>query len=52
MKRIGGTIDETPIAQIALEEDRVVEVGVERRATATSPSTSPPATPSCPRAPT
>ncbi len=28
MKRIGGTIDETPIAQIALEEDRVVEVGV------------------------
>ncbi len=28
MKRIGGTIDETPIAQIALEEDRVVEVNV------------------------
>lgn len=28
MKRIGGTLDETPIAQIALEEDRVVEVGV------------------------
>ncbi|HEX3736621.1 MAG TPA: GAF domain-containing protein, partial [Solirubrobacterales bacterium] len=28
MKRIGGTIDETPIAQLALEEDRVVEVGV------------------------
>ena len=28
MKRIGGTIDETPIAQIALEEDRVVEVGI------------------------
>ncbi len=28
MKRIGGTIDETPIAQQALEEDRVVEVGV------------------------
>jgi signal transduction histidine kinase len=28
MKRIGGTIDETPIAQQALEEDRVVEVNV------------------------
>jgi signal transduction histidine kinase len=28
MKRIGGTLDETPIAQQALEEDRVVEVGV------------------------
>jgi signal transduction histidine kinase len=28
MKRIGGTIDETPIAQQALEEDRVVEVAV------------------------
>jgi signal transduction histidine kinase len=28
MKRIGGTIDETPIAQRALEEDRVVEVNV------------------------
>ena len=28
MKRIGGTIEETPIAQQALEEDRVVEVGV------------------------
>jgi signal transduction histidine kinase len=28
MKRIGGTLDETPIAQIALEEDRVVEVNV------------------------
>jgi signal transduction histidine kinase len=28
MKRVGGTLDETPIAQIALEEDRVVEVGV------------------------
>ncbi|HTR76354.1 MAG TPA: GAF domain-containing protein [Solirubrobacterales bacterium] len=28
MKRIGGTIEETPIAQLALEEDRVVEVGV------------------------
>jgi signal transduction histidine kinase len=28
LKRIGGTLDETPIAQIALEEDRVVEVGV------------------------
>jgi signal transduction histidine kinase len=28
MKRIGGTIDETPIAQLALEEDRVVEVNV------------------------
>ena len=28
MKRIGGTLDETPIAQTALEEDRVVEVGV------------------------
>jgi len=28
MKRIGGTIDETPIAQIALEEVRVVEVNV------------------------
>jgi signal transduction histidine kinase len=28
MKRIGGTIEETPIAQMALEEDRVVEVGV------------------------
>lgn len=27
-KRVGGTLDETPIAQIALEEDRVVEVGV------------------------
>src|SRR6202789_2381348 len=27
MKRIGVTLDETPIAQIALEEDRVVEVG-------------------------
>ena len=32
MKRIGGTLDETPIAQIALEEDRVVEVGVNGRA--------------------
>jgi signal transduction histidine kinase len=31
MKRIGGTLDETPIAQIALEEDRVVEVGVNGR---------------------
>jgi nitrate/nitrite-specific signal transduction histidine kinase len=28
LKRVGGTLDETPIAQIALEEDRVVEVGV------------------------
>jgi signal transduction histidine kinase len=28
MKRVGGTIDETPIAQQALEEDRVVEVNV------------------------
>jgi hypothetical protein len=28
MKRVGGTLDETPIAQLALEEDRVVEVGV------------------------
>ena len=28
MKRIGGTIDETPIAQTALVEDRVVEVNV------------------------
>jgi signal transduction histidine kinase len=28
LKRIGGTLDETPIAQIALDEDRVVEVGV------------------------
>jgi signal transduction histidine kinase len=28
MKRVGGTLEETPIAQIALEEDRVVEVGV------------------------
>ncbi len=28
MKRIGGTIDETPMAQLALEEDRVVEIGV------------------------
>jgi signal transduction histidine kinase len=28
MKRVGGTLDETPIAQIALEDDRVVEVGV------------------------
>jgi nitrate/nitrite-specific signal transduction histidine kinase len=28
LKRIGGTLDETPIAQLALEEDRVVEVGV------------------------
>src|ERR1700761_3282123 len=27
MKRVGGTLDETPIAQLALEEDRVVEVG-------------------------
>ena len=31
MKRIGGTLDETPIAQVALEEDRVVEVGVNGR---------------------
>src|ERR1700761_2103625 len=31
MKRIGGTLDETPIAQQALEEDRVVEVGVNGR---------------------
>jgi signal transduction histidine kinase len=31
MKRVGGTLDETPIAQIALEEDRVVEVGVNGR---------------------
>ncbi len=31
MKGIGGTLDETPIAQIALEEDRVVEVGVNGR---------------------
>jgi signal transduction histidine kinase len=28
MKRIGGTIDETPIARQALDEDRVVEVGI------------------------
>jgi signal transduction histidine kinase len=28
LKTVGGTLDETPIAQIALEEDRVVEVGV------------------------
>jgi signal transduction histidine kinase len=28
LKRVGGTLDETPIAQLALEEDRVVEVGV------------------------
>ncbi|HEY2054493.1 MAG TPA: GAF domain-containing protein [Solirubrobacterales bacterium] len=28
LRRVGGTLDETPIAQIALEEDRVVEVGV------------------------
>src|ERR1700759_834344 len=28
MKRVGGTLDETPIAQIALEDDRVVEIGV------------------------
>src|ERR1700742_4652296 len=27
MKRVGGTLDETPIAQIALEEDRVVGGG-------------------------
>jgi signal transduction histidine kinase len=31
LKRVGGTLDETPIAQIALEEDRVVEVGVHGR---------------------
>jgi signal transduction histidine kinase len=31
LKRVGGTLDETPIAQIALEEDRVVEVGVNGR---------------------
>src|ERR1700759_4434986 len=28
LKRVGGTLDETPIAQIALEQDRVGEVGV------------------------